>query len=111
MRRRVASSSKFGRPWKIEVYQGGALVIRHEREMPRAGVLLVCSVETKADAESIQVGCCSLSRVDNETYRLNPVFRNDKDSLELEDLPALGDRLLAYLARVKALRARKGGAQ
>ncbi len=98
---------KYRGPWKIEVYRSGELVIRHERDLQKDGVLPVCSTYTQEDAETIQIGCCVLERYDNETYRLNPRYRGDKHLLELDDLDPLGDALLGYLAEAKRRRAER----
>lgn len=55
------------RPVKVYLYANGALVFG--KSCPK-GALPVFSVDTAADAESIQVSLCSLSRADNETYIL-----------------------------------------
>lgn len=88
------------KPWLIEVYRSGEVVFRH-RTTPRPdGVLPVFSVDTKKEAEHIQVGMCVLSRVDNETYRLNPRFRNDKELLDLEDMESITGYIRSEMNRV-----------
>lgn len=94
----MMNPSLYGRRWVLGVTKSGELRIRDIKRGPqfprdKDHALPVYTVDTKAQAESLQIRCCVLSRVDNKTYFLNPEFRFGKTELDLDDLPKIGNML------------------
>lgn len=106
-RARRTKPTHLARPYIIDVYRGGVVRVRHRSEPPEEGTLPVYSVDTADEGEMLQVRTCALSRENNQDYRLNPVYRGDRDLLELEDLDALTDTFARIHAEQRAAARRR----
>jgi hypothetical protein len=103
----VDPANQLTRSYLLEVYKSGEVMIRARGEPMPEGVLPVYSTDSREEAEMIQVRCCVLSRVDNQTYRLNPNLRND-GQLTLEDLPMLTEMFKQIHEQQRAAKAEAG---
>jgi hypothetical protein len=87
----------YSKPVKIDIHRSGELVIRMDDEPPDEGTLLLLSVDTIEEAETLRLRTCTLDPIDQRSYRLNPQLRHGKEQLDLEDVEPLGWELLTLL--------------
>jgi hypothetical protein len=85
----------YSRPVKIDVHRSGELVIRTGDQQADEGTLILLSVDTVEQAETLRLQTCTLDAADQRTYRLNLQLRHGKEQLDLEDLEPLGWELRA----------------
>jgi hypothetical protein len=89
----------YSKPVKIDIHRSGELVIRVDGEPTDEGTLLLLSVDTIEQAETLRLRTCTLDPVDQRTYRLNLQLRQGKERLDLEDIEPLGWKLLTLLEK------------
>ncbi len=87
----------YSKPVKIDIHRSGVLVIRVDDQPPDEGTLLLLSVDTIEEAETLRLRTCTLDPVDQRSYRLNLQLRHGKEELDLEDVEPLGWELLTLL--------------
>jgi len=95
----------YSRPVKIDIHRSGELVIRVADEPPDEGTLLLLSVDTIEQAETLRLRACTLDPTDQRTYRLNLQLREGKEQVDLEDLEPLAWKLLTLLQQPRLTRA------
>ena len=101
----VRSMRLYSRPVKIDIHRSGELVIRVGDQPPDEGTLLLLSVDTIEQAETLRLRTCTLDMVDQRTYRLNVQLRRGKEQLDLEDIEPLGWELLTLVQQPRLPRA------
>ena len=81
----VRSTRLYSKPVKIDVHRSGALVIRVSDQPPDDATLLLLSVDTIEQAETLRLRAGAVDPKGQPTYRLNLRLRQGKEQLDLED--------------------------
>lgn len=90
-------------PVKIDIHRSGELVIRAGDQPADEGTLLLLTVDTIEQAETLRLRTCTLDPVDQRSYRLNLQLRQGKEQLDLEDVEPLGWELLTLLQQPRLI--------